>query len=115
MMQEYEFEVREKNRGSIRVKANSPEEAAEKADQEYAFGNTWWGRNEVDIIPSQQNKPANFTVIIAVNGRIHLRVNAATEEEAKRKACEEVCEIDFGSLEDIEWSAVNAAREASDE
>lgn len=52
-----------------------------------------------------------YTVSIAVNGRTDVIVEAENFEEAKKKACEEVCDIDFGALECIEWQAINAEDE----
>ena len=49
-----------------------------------------------------------YEVSIAVDGRIKVVVEAENFEEAKRKACEEVCDIDFGELEHINWDAENA-------
>lgn len=52
-----------------------------------------------------------FTVKLAVKGRAYVTVEATDFDEAKEKACEEGCELDFGPLENIEWEAVNAERE----
>lgn len=52
-----------------------------------------------------------YTVSIAVNGRIDVEVEADNFEDAKSKACTEVCDVDFGNLEWIEWDAVNAEDE----
>ena len=49
-----------------------------------------------------------YTVSVAINGRIDVEVEAENFEEAKEKASQEVCEADFGSLECIDWYAVNA-------
>lgn len=52
-----------------------------------------------------------YIVSIAVDGRVDVTVEANSFEEAKKKACEEVCDVDFGELECIEWNAVNAEDE----
>ena len=52
-----------------------------------------------------------YTVSIAVDGRIDVEVEADSFEDAKTKACAEVCGVDFGNLEWIEWHAVNAEDE----
>ena len=57
-----------------------------------------------------EQKP-KYMVSIAVNGRVDVEVEADNFEEAKKKACAEVCDLDFGSLECIDWHAVNAENE----
>ena len=52
-----------------------------------------------------------YTVSIAVDGRVDVAVEANSFDEAKQKACMEVCDIDFGELESIDWYAVNAEDE----
>ena len=52
-----------------------------------------------------------YTVSIAVNGRVDIEVDADNLEDAKAKACSEVCDVDFGKLECIDWEAVNAEDE----
>ena len=52
-----------------------------------------------------------YIVSVAVNGRVDVEVDAENFEEAKEKACQEVCDIDFNRLEFIEWEAVNAENE----
>ena len=46
-----------------------------------------------------------YIVHIAVNGYVDVEVEATSPEEAKKKACDETCDIDFGPLRDIEWYA----------
>lgn len=53
----------------------------------------------------------NYVVNIAVNGRISISVDAENFEEARKKACTEICDADFGNLECIDWHAVNATDE----
>lgn len=45
-------------------------------------------------------------VHIAVNGYVDVEVEATDINEAKQIACEEVCDMDFGPMRDIEWYAV---------
>ena len=52
-----------------------------------------------------------YNVSIAVDGWIDIEVEADSFEDAKTKACAEVCDLDLGNLERIEWSAVNAEDE----
>lgn len=52
-----------------------------------------------------------YIVSIAIDGRIDVEVNANSFQEAKYKACAEVCELDLGRLECIDWHAVNAEDE----
>ena len=52
-----------------------------------------------------------YIVSIAVDGRIDVEVEADSFEDAKAKACAEVCDLNFGNLECIEWNAVNAEDE----
>ena len=52
-----------------------------------------------------------YTVSIAIDGRIDVEVETNSFEDAKAKACAEVCEVDFGKLECIDWHAVNAEDE----
>ena len=52
-----------------------------------------------------------YIVSVAVDGRVDVEVDAASFEEAREKACEEVGSIDFNRLEFIDWKAVNAEDE----
>jgi len=53
-----------------------------------------------------------YYVSIAAECRLDVCVEAASFEEAKKKAEAEVCESDFGEVtEVIGWHAVNAERE----
>ena len=52
-----------------------------------------------------------YIVSIAVNGRVNVEVEADNLEDAKAKACADVCDMDFGELECIDWDAVNAEDE----
>lgn len=52
-----------------------------------------------------------YIVSIAVDGRIDVEVEADSFEDAKTKACDAVCDLDFGKLECIGWNAVNAEDE----
>ena len=52
-----------------------------------------------------------YIVSVAVDGRVDVEVEANSFEEAKEKASNEVCEINFGNLECIDWHAVNAEDE----
>ena len=52
-----------------------------------------------------------YTVIVAVDGRFGVTVNANSFQEAKDKACHETQEADFGKLECINWWPVNAEDE----
>lgn len=52
-----------------------------------------------------------YFVSFAVDGRAHVTVDANNPEEAKEKASQELCDIDFGELECIDWNAVNAEDE----
>ena len=52
-----------------------------------------------------------YVVSIVVNGRVNVEVEADNLEVAKKKACAEVCDVDFGELECIDWEAVNATDE----
>ncbi len=64
-----------------------------------------YGEDEIRIAEQ------NYDVSFAVDGRLHVSVNARSFEEAKEKASEFVCEADFGELECIDWHAVNATDE----
>ena len=52
-----------------------------------------------------------YVVSIAVDGRVDVEVEANSFEAARNIACNEVCDMDFGTLEFIEWNAVNAEDE----
>ena len=53
-----------------------------------------------------------YIVSIAVNGRLSVEVEANSFEEAHDLAIDEVCDINMGELECIDWSAVNAEDES---
>lgn len=52
-----------------------------------------------------------YTVSIAIDGRLDVEVEAESFEEAKAIACDDLYDEDFGSLECIDWHAVNAEDE----
>ena len=52
-----------------------------------------------------------YEVSVAVEGRVTVVVETDSFEEAKNIAYNEVCDIDFGKLEDIDWQVVNAEDE----
>ena len=54
---------------------------------------------------------SKYNVGIAVKGRVYVEVEAENFEDAKKKACEKVYDLDFGALECIDWDAVNAEDE----
>ena len=72
------------------------------------------GINALYNVPSEhtagETSPTEqeYIVCIAVKGRALVSVKANGFDEAKKKACNEVCDFDFGPLEDIEWHAVYA-------
>ena len=49
-----------------------------------------------------------YEVSVAVEGKVTVVVETDSFEEAKIIAYNEVCNIDFGELEDIDWKVVNA-------
>ena len=49
-----------------------------------------------------------YIVGIAVDGSVYIEVEADSFDEARDKANDMMCEIDFGQLEDINWNVVNA-------
>lgn len=57
-------------------------------------------------IPEQE-----YTVSIAVDGRIDIKVKASSFEEAKGKANIAFADANLGKLECISWTAINAERE----
>ena len=69
-----------------------------------------------NVSPQQTNGGAaaderEYTVCVAVEGKTLVLVKANNFEEAKKKACDEVFELDFGPLEDIDWHALYAENE----
>ena len=48
---------------------------------------------------------------IAVDGREYVEVEANDLDEARNKANDMVCEVNFGKLEDINWNAISAEDE----
>lgn len=52
-----------------------------------------------------------YIVSFAVDGRAYISVDANNVKEAKEKASQELCDVDFGELEWIDWDAVNAEDE----
>lgn len=51
-----------------------------------------------------------YIVRVAVEGRVEVTVDADSIEEAKEIANDQVCDMDFGPLEDIEWDTATAWR-----
>lgn len=49
-----------------------------------------------------------YTVVVSVRGSVCLNIEAESKEEAKRIADENVCDMDFGALEDIDWVVMDA-------
>lgn len=62
---------------------------------------------------AQDDGLVEYTVSIAIDGRLDVTVRAPRGdfEKAKKLACDEICDVDFGALECIEWNAVNAEDE----
>ena len=52
-----------------------------------------------------------YSVRVFVEGCVTVTVDADSVEEAKEKANEEVGEMDFGELSNIEWDAIDAEAE----
>lgn len=47
-MQKYKFEVKEVSYGAIEIEADNIDEAREKAEREYVYGNCFWYDSEVE-------------------------------------------------------------------
>lgn len=52
-----------------------------------------------------------YYVTLKVEGRFVAEVDATSIEEAQRKAMDQFCDADFGSLEDIEGESIVAEDE----
>ena len=52
-----------------------------------------------------------YNVVMRVVGFYPMEVEADSVEEARAKACNEICEVDFGMLQDVD-SSFNSACEA---
>lgn len=48
-----------------------------------------------------------YTVAVSVRGSVYLTVEAENENEARRIADEEVSDMDFNALENIDWDVMN--------
>lgn len=57
------------------------------------------------------NNQKEYTVAVRVEGRALVTVKAKDAEEAKDKANNQVCNMDFGELTDIDWDAVYSESE----
>lgn len=44
-----------------------------------------------------------YDVYVSVHGRVCVHIDAPNEAVAKKQAAEEVGEMDFGTLENIDW------------
>lgn len=53
-------------------------------------------------------KEKRYTVSVEVNGVIDVAVSADSPEEAKEKANDVVCSLDFGDISFVEWRPVTA-------
>lgn len=49
-----------------------------------------------------------FTVVVSVRGSVCLNIEAESKEEAKRIADENICDMDFNALENIDWVVMDA-------
>lgn len=111
-------------RAYVDVRACSPVEAETKANVDLCdadFGELEdidWKRVHVedeqgnyyydeDLVRDFAGDEQEYAVKFAVDGRAYVRVQASDTVSAVKKACQEVCDLDFGELEDIEWNAVN--------
>ena len=56
------------------------------------------------------NNQKEYTVVVKVEGRALVTVTAKNAEEARTKANNQVCNMDFGELTDIDWDAVYSER-----
>lgn len=52
-----------------------------------------------------------YWVRLKIEGRIEVEVEANSPEEAKIAGENEIYDLDFGNLEEIEWEAVNCEDE----
>ena len=58
------------------------------------------------------NKVTRYEVLVRVYGNVVVGVEATSFKQAERLANEEVGEMDFGELSDIEWEACRIERDS---
>lgn len=49
-----------------------------------------------------------YNVAVRVSGFVSVEVEASSMDVAKQIANDEVCDMDFGSLQNIDWEALSA-------
>lgn len=111
-------------RAYVDVRACSPVEAETKANVDFCDADLGelecidWKRVNVedskgrlfdddDLSKESAGEEQEYSVGFAVDGRVYVQVNADNTVRAVEKACQEVCDMDFGKLECIDWRAVN--------
>ena len=52
----YRVSVTEKNYGSVTVEADTPEEAYELVEEEYANGDVYWGKTDFQIVDVKETE-----------------------------------------------------------